>query len=261
LQKKFYIQLKENGDNSWVLDSIDPSDEVLEQSSSSFKFKNLSKIVRSSSVSFDELSDDQTETDLDEDEPLASGTGEVSKECSQDKLDLWYPVLNEWQSTGKRPKSLPTLIRCGGVPQALRCQLWQKLSKTDDKSELSDKYRILISQESKCEDIILRDVHRTFPAHELFRDVNGIGQESLTKVSKAYSVYDVEIGYCQGLSFIVATLLLHMPEEESFQVLVSIMYDYGLRDLYKQNFENLSLRLFQLTCMLRVSVTSLFSHL
>lgn len=42
LQKKFYIQLKENGDNTWILDSIDPSDELFEPTqSSSFnqKFK------------------------------------------------------------------------------------------------------------------------------------------------------------------------------------------------------------------------------
>lgn len=146
-------------------------------------------------------------------------------------------------------------MRSGGIPQALRCQLWQKLAKTDEKTELSDLYRVLITKESKCEDIILRDVHRTFPAHELFKEKSGFGQEALYKVSRAYSVYDTEIGYCQGLSFIAASLLLNMPEEESFQVLVAIMYDYNLRELYKQNFENLSLRLFQLTCLMRVIIT------
>lgn len=166
----------------------------------------------SSTISFDDdLSDAITPTDDDEeDEPLASGTGEVSKECSQDRLDSWYkiksyilgrkkklkivifrsPVLSEWATTGKRPKNLQTLIRSSGIPEALRCQLWQKLSKTEDKMELSDKYRILITQESKCEDIILRDVHRTFPAHELFKEKSGFGQEALYKVSRAYSVYD-----------------------------------------------------------------------
>ncbi|KAG5681968.1 hypothetical protein PVAND_011367 [Polypedilum vanderplanki] len=262
--KKFYIQLKENKDtSSWVLDAVDPSDEILEPTpSSSFnqKIKNFSKIVRStSSISFEDLSvDDITD---DEDEPLASGTGEVSKDCPQVKLDLWDPVLSEWNSTKKRPKNLSNLIRFGGgIPEALRCQLWQKLSKTDENSELRDEYRILITKESKCEDVILRDVHRTFPAHVEFREKKGTGQESLYKVSRAYSVYDTEIGYCQGLSFIAATLLLHMPEEESFTVLVSIMYDYGLRELYKQNFENLSLSLFQLTCMLRDQLPDLYEH-
>lgn len=216
--KKFYIQLKENGDNSWILSSIDPSDESFEPvQSSSFnqKFKNFSKMVRSTSAvsfDFDELSptDEQSgSVDLDEDEPLASGTGEVSKDCSQDRLDSWAPVIQEWQSVGKRPKNLAVLIRSGGIPEALRCQLWQKLSYTENRPDLTDKYRILITKETKCEDIILRDVNRTFPAHDFFRD-ESLGQESLYKVSKAYSVYDQEVGYCQGLSFIAASLLLHM---------------------------------------------------
>lgn len=218
LLRKFYIQLKENGDNTWILSSIDPSDESFEPvQSSSFnqKFKNFSKMVRSTSAvsfDFDELSpsDEQSgSVDLDEDEPLASGTGEVSKDCSQDRLDSWAPVINEWQSVGKRPKNLAMLIRSAGIPEALRCQLWQKLSYTENRPDLTDKYRILITKETNCEDIILRDVNRTFPAHNFFRD-ESIGQESLYKVSKAYSVYDQEVGYCQGLSFIAASLLLHM---------------------------------------------------
>eukprot|EP00064_Thunnus_orientalis_P005384 superscaffoldBa00000524_g5398 len=62
----------------------------------------------------------------------------------------------------------------------------------------------------------------------------------------AYSVYDEEIGYCQGQSFLAAVLLLHMPEEQAFSVLVKIMFDYGLRDLFKQNFEDLHCKFFQL---------------
>lgn len=232
--KKFYIQLKENGDNTWILSSIDPSDEIVEPTQSSFnqKFKNLSKMVRStSSVSFDfdSPTDEQSgSVDLDEDEPLQSGTGEVSKAVSQDRLDSWTPVISEWQTSGKRPKNLATLIRSGGVPEALRPMLWQKLSYTENRPELTDKYRILITKETKCEDIILRDVNRTFPAHDFFRD-DGVGQESLYKVSKAYSVYDEEVGYCQGLSFIAASLLLHMPEEDSFSVLVSIMVSFSFQ--------------------------------
>ena len=51
--------------------------------------------------------------------------------------------------------------------------------------------------------MILRDIHRTFPAHEFFKEAGGIGQESLYRISKAYSVYDSEIGYCQGQSFLI----------------------------------------------------------
>lgn len=261
LLKKFYIQLKDSGsENTWILHSVDPCDDVVEQNQSSMfnqKLKNFSKMVRStSSVSFDDdisQSEDSVSLEVD-DEPLASGTGEVSRDCSDDRWSLWTPLISEWQITNKRPKNLSNLIRNeGGIPEALRCQVWQKLCSTDNLTDLADKYRILIAKDTKCEDVILRDIGRTFPAHDYFKKGQGIGQESLYKVSKAYSVYDQEVGYCQGLSFIAASLLLHMPEEDSFAVLVSIMFDYGLRDLYKDDFENLHKCLFQLSCMIRVS--------
>ena len=65
-------------------------------------------------------------------------------------------------------------------------------------------------QESSCESVILRDINRTFPAHDFFKETGGLGQDSLYRISKAYAVYDEEVGYCQGLSFLVASLLLHV---------------------------------------------------
>ena len=40
-------------------------------------------------------------------------------------------------------------------------------------------------------------------------------------------MYDSEIGYCQGQSFLIAALLLQMPEEQTFGVLVKVMHDLG----------------------------------
>lgn len=36
-----------------------------------------------------------------------------------------------------------------------------------------------------------------------------------------------------------------MPEEMAFQVFASMMQKYGLRELYKAGFENLTLRFYQ----------------
>lgn len=71
-------------------------------------------------------------------------------------------------------------------------------------------YIVLHLQESSCESVILRDINRTFPAHDFFKETGGLGQDSLYRISKAYAVYDEEVGYCQGLSFLVASLLLHV---------------------------------------------------
>lgn len=44
-----------------------------------------------------------------------------------------------------------------------------------------------------------------------------------------------------------------MPEEQAFCVLVKIMYEYGLRALYKNNFEDLHCKFYQLERLMQVS--------
>lgn len=44
-----------------------------------------------------------------------------------------------------------------------------------------------------------------------------------------------------------------MPEEQAFCVLVKIMYDYGLRALYRNNFEDLHCKFYQLERLMQVS--------
>ena len=47
-----------------------------------------------------------------------------------------------------------------------------------------------------------------------------------------------------------------MPEEQAFSVLVKIMYEYGLRALYKNNFEELHCKFYQLERLLQVQMAS-----
>ncbi|XP_017786664.1 PREDICTED: rab GTPase-activating protein 1-like [Nicrophorus vespilloides] len=261
LIQQFYLNLKEivndGSDLVYEVVSMDTSGE-LDRNRLNLTL-NLTGLIPSPSITSIDTITPKDECLSDGDEPLLSGTGLVSKDCSEDVLENWADVLNKWKATRQRPKQLSGLVKMG-IPEALRGEVWQRLAGTEENIQMMETYRILITKESSCENVIQRDIARTFPAHDFFKEAGGLGQDSLYRVSKAYAVYDVEVGYCQGLSFLAATLLLHMPEEQAFCVLVRLMYDYGLRDLYKDGFDNLYLRLYQLNKLMEEQLGPLYQH-
>mmetsp|Transcript_3009 Transcript_3009/g.6562 ORF Transcript_3009/g.6562 Transcript_3009/m.6562 type:complete len:1062 (-) Transcript_3009:140-3325(-) len=65
----------------------------------------------------------------------------------------------------------------------------------------------------------------------------GGGQGALRRVLRAYSMYDSEVGYCQGMNFITAMFLTFLSEEEAFWLLVVVMNEepYKLRELFGED--------------------------
>lgn len=88
------------------------------------------------------------------------------------------------------------MIRAQEVPSLFRPAVWQLLSGASA-SPLHERYGELLVESSAFEKAIRRDIARTYPTHDYFKDEGG-GQESLFNVIKAYSIVDREVGYCQG---------------------------------------------------------------
>ncbi|GEM10405.1 rab GTPase activator [Rhodotorula toruloides] len=174
--------------------------------------------------------------------------------------DFWGKVMNDYEEVARtQPRELSRAIQ-RGIPPALRGMVWQLMAAAKDEN-LEFVYSELIKQSSPHEKSIARDLSRTFPKHEYFSDAHGVGQENLFNVVKAYSLYDDEVGYTQGLQFIVGPLLLNMPDEEAFCVLVRLMKAYDLRSHYTPNMPGLQLRLFQFDRLVEELLPSAFLHL
>jgi ecotropic viral integration site 5 protein len=139
-----------------------------------------------------------------------------------------------------------------GIPPTYRPIVWQLMCQIYAAPEVREKYYTFLAQSSAFEKLITRDIARTYPNHEYFKEKDGLGQGGLFNVMKAYSLYDREVGYCQGSAFIVGLLLTIMNEEETFCVLVKLMSEYRLRELFKPNMTELGLCMYQLECLIQV---------
>uniref|UniRef100_A0A4W2EPC5 Ecotropic viral integration site 5 n=1 Tax=Bos indicus x Bos taurus TaxID=30522 RepID=A0A4W2EPC5_BOBOX len=177
----------------------------------------------------------------------------------EDSWILWGRVVNEWEDVRKKKeKQVKELVR-KGIPHHFRAIVWQLLCSAQS-MPIKDQYSELLKMTSPCEKLIRRDIARTYPEHNFFKEKDSLGQEVLFNVMKAYSLVDREVGYCQGSAFIVGLLLMQMPEEEAFCVFVKLMQDYRLRELFKPSMAELGLCMYQFECMIQEHLPELFVH-
>lgn len=138
----------------------------------------------------------------------------------------------------------------------LTIENYRSSSKNLDLETLYQEYLKLSSVNDKA---IIKDLSRTFPALEYFQDPDSVNW--LFNVAKAYSLYDVECGYTQGILFVIGPLLLNMPDEEAFCLLIRLMQSYDLRGHYLPEMPGLHLRLFQFDRLLEDFLPMVYTHL
>ncbi|XP_026730164.1 ecotropic viral integration site 5 ortholog isoform X3 [Trichoplusia ni] len=183
----------------------------------------------------------------------------TSSNGEEDLWSLWGRIVSHWETEWKRRNQFVRDLVRQGVPHHFRGIVWQLLAGVDTSTE-KKQYASYIKAKSACEKVIRRDIARTYPEHDFFKEKDGLGQESLFNVMKAYSLHDREVGYCQGSGFIVGLLLMQMPEEEAFAVLVKIMQQHRMRDMFKPSMAELGLCMFQLENLVQELLPDLYVH-
>jgi hypothetical protein len=176
------------------------------------------------------------------------------------ELEFWTALVQDYPSTAARLPTLTTSKIRAGIPPPLRGIVWASMAGARDRS-LEDSFERLLDEKSPYEGIINKDVGRSFPGVDLFRDAGGEGQKMLGNVLKCFSLHDKEIGYCQGLGFLVGPLLMNMGEREAFCVLVRLMDHYSLQQSFLPSLSGLHMRIYQFSALLKQLYPELAEHL
>ena len=111
-----------------------------------------------------------------------------------------------------------------GIPVAYRSKIWAECSGAAA-LRVPGYYEDLVASETDDPVIVSQiqmDIHRTLTDNIFFRQ--GPGVTKLNEVLLAYSRRNPQVGYCQGMNLITASLLLVMPtSEDAFWLLTTII--------------------------------------
>ena len=156
------------------------------------------------------------------------------------------------------------LVHCARI-QDLTLEEMKKL----DLETPSDVFNYYLSQPRTLEAVseVERDIIRTLPSHPLF-SLHGTeeckqNREKLKSVLLALTSAEPEVGYCQGMNFVAAILLLNlnMNIEDSFFMFLAIVREYHFKHLYSPSVPLLPLRMFTFTRLVRQHVPQVWHHL
>ena len=134
-----------------------------------------------------------------------------------------------------------------GIPDNLRSYVWQLFAGKDKlvKKGLFEKLdKEPIDENSELS--IIKDLDRTYPLCQLFKEKYGKGQRNLFRVLSNYSKYNKKIGYVQGLGYLAALFLIYMDEESAFYMLHAVIKNYEMEGLYLPGFPDLKKKFYVL---------------
>ena len=125
-----------------------------------------------------------------------------------------------------------------GFSNDMRREIWSCFILA--KSQLvREKYMSFINEEVnlKISTDIELDAKHTFSSIPKFTETHST---DLSNLLKTCSLYDPEVGYCRGMSYVAAILLLYIQNEATaFSILVSFMHKFNWHILYIKDMPKL----------------------
>ncbi|XP_013111090.2 USP6 N-terminal-like protein isoform X1 [Stomoxys calcitrans] len=170
-----------------------------------------------------------------------------SHEIQRTKIELerdkkWHKMLADWNP--RHEKLRKRVFK--GIPDRMRWPAWKKLLNVEESMATNEKvYQNMLDLSRKYSTEVRQidsDVNRQFRDNLAFRERYSVKQVSLFNVLNAYSIYNPELGYCQGMACVAGVLLLYMQEEEAFWALNALIVNekFAMHGLFIEGFPKLT---------------------
>ncbi|KAH3767760.1 RabGAP/TBC superfamily protein [Pelomyxa schiedti] len=170
----------------------------------------------------------------------------------------FFSRLDKWDGNASNARFL-----FKDLPDTLRAYAWRTVTGSatlERKNTGVFDCLVQLGCKPEVESQIQKDISRTLPGNEYFKEGMD-GHIGLCNVLRAYATLDPVVGYCQGMSYLAAHLLLFLEEERAFWLLVQMMKVHCLRGFFDDNVPLLRLCLYCLDRLIQIILPKLFGHL
>lgn len=180
--------------------------------------------------------------------------GQRRKAIELEREKKWLKMLKKWPKelsaeqhnrwTTEDEKLRRRVFK--GIPNKMRATVWPKLLHIDrwmrENEGVYEKMCKLARRFTTEARQVDADVNRQFREHMAYRERFSVKQKSLFNVLTAYSVYNTEVGYCQGMAGVAGILLMYMDEEEAFWALNVFFTEskFAMHGLFIEGFPKLT---------------------
>ncbi|XP_076805568.1 growth hormone-regulated TBC protein 1-like [Clavelina lepadiformis] len=150
----------------------------------------------------------------------------------------WDKMMKNGTKRKVKPDRVVKRFCRKGIPERYRARVWMDVSGARKKMKKSQKnfYQTLLEQpnqdadfEEELTESIKTDLDRTFPDNIHFKngiDSNKSKQKDLLNILTAFGRHSPTIGYCQGMNYIAALLLIVVKDpEQCFWLLCALIDD------------------------------------
>ncbi|EGW30544.1 uncharacterized protein SPAPADRAFT_143113 [Spathaspora passalidarum NRRL Y-27907] len=195
----------------------------------------------------------------------------VDRDCvigSKLEKSFWLAFLeNPTRTINTMPNYTEFLCLKQGIPNPIRYLIWKKIFLLNGNIPQSSRFVYQNFQHSYYSEVskqISKDLSRTFPSVKSFGKQETI--DNLSTILNVYANYDVKLGYCQGLLFLVGVLYFHLNSdcELTFHALITIMEtEPELHDIFTTSTmsETLNCWFYEFSHILQKSEPELYNHL